>query len=353
MIAESPYTTNDIQYYHPYIGYNYDDLIIAPPIISAIKHRSECNVMYDGTLPIFIAPMPGILSTKNIDTFKNNHLIPIISRADNFSRNDEWTSISLDTAKKIATQELELDSNKWCIDIANGHMSKLYQICAKIKQLHPNVLLMVGNIANCETLLIADRAGVDYIRIGIGCGSQCITSSNVGIGFPQASLIDKCYRYKQARKLNVKLIADGGIKNYSDVIKALALGADYVMIGTLFASFYESAIPFMNTSLLQGKQLLYNASTEEEKRRLIKQFELQKEFFGASTKEVQQLFSKKKLHTSEGKTSVLDVKYTIQQWTENMIDYLKSAMSYCNCRTLEEFIGKQKLIVNYSRGYNM
>ena len=137
-----------------------------------------------------------------------------------------------------------------CVDLANGHMFSLINICKSVKNKYPNVIIMTGNIANPETYKEYCDAGIDYVRCSIGSGSCCTTASNTAVHYPIASLIDEINYIKQSRKHTydpyydkfcTKVIADGGIRNYNDVIKALALGADYVMVGGLFSSFIESA----------------------------------------------------------------------------------------------------------------
>ena len=138
----------------------------------------------------------------------------------------------------------------------------LYDKCKIAKKLardnNYKLTIMTGNIANpetykwiCENAVYTNNEEyfepvIDFIRVGIGGGSGCITTSNVSIHYPQATLIDECriikdsYCKRYARKFPA-IVADGGIRNYDHVIKALALGADYVMIGSVFAQCIESA----------------------------------------------------------------------------------------------------------------
>jgi len=251
---------------------------------------------------------------------------------------------------------------------------------------------------------------------------NCITTSNVSIHYPQASLINACYQVKE-KLLNEKddtnpnyhkpiwneqelpkIVADGGIRNYDHVIKALALGADYVMIGSVFAQCVESAglkvIPsekikrkaplnryksfkydnenwwgiyndkFINEciepwNIQVNKELEYieNKTKEPENadlklaylRRKNKLEELKEDkfighidvkFFGMASADGQKSIDGKKKKTAEGITKYLPVKYTLKGWTKNMESYLRSAMSYCNCKELKDFIGKPVLIVN-------
>lgn len=197
---------------------------------------------------------------------------------------------------------------------------------------------------------------------------NCTTSPNTGVHYPIASLIDECRKIKDKCKMNIKIIADGGIRNYGDVIKALALGADYVMVGSLFASFYESAAYFngkksesnycnvwvnslkstINIDIYNVEEYPKKDYIEDIKRTVISNYCMQKQFYGMSTKTAQKLINPNStnLKTSEGTEKKIKVNFTINQWTENMEAYLRSAMSYCNSKRLIDFIGKQKLIIN-------
>ena len=375
------------------IGYSYNDLTIVPAEISHIQSRSECNPTYENNkLPIFASCMSTVVNTENYEVFEKNGITPIIPRniplevRMAIAELEQWVAMSMSEFNDLFIENHN-DRKKninyhICIDIANGHMKSLWGLCLNGKEIAKDyeLTIMTGNIANPATYkkivnltyyneeLKKWLPTIDYIRIGIGGGSQCTTSSNTSIHYPQATLINECYKikaecakeetridmYTSGPKYNglPKIVADGGIRNYSDIIKALALGADYVMVGGLFAAMYESAAPLLlgiynHAGYLTYEECDYQYTSEEKKRNDIKNRNLYKECYGMSTKKAQELIdpnSKKK--TAEGKHSILKVQNTIQQWTENMIDYIKSAMSYCSCKTLDEFIGKVDLIIN-------
>lgn len=332
--------------------YGYNDISIVPSDISNISHRGEVNPYYSNNkLPIFTAPMSSIITPKSINKYsKINVVIPR-----SFSLEDRMCWLSLGYFVSFSLSEVEniiktkpiYKNSKIniCIDVANGHMKALYDTVKTFKYFYPNSKIMTGNIANEYTLIDAENAGVDYIRLGIGSGAGCITSSNTGIHYPMASLVDKCFRRKCASYYKIKLIADGGIRNYSDVIKALALGADYVMIGGLFAECLDS-----NKDLYIQSNGHYIKANREDLQRL--DIQLYHKFYGMASKEGMKDLHLKK-HTAEGICRYIPIKYnSISQWSTNMADYLRSAMSYCNAKTLDEFIGKQQCILLSNNAQN-
>ena len=453
------------------IGYSYNDVTIVPSEISNVSSRSECipyyntNIEDSNFLPIFTAPMASVVNEDNIDKFLDNGIFPIVPRNINIESRikmmteyQDWVALSLKEFEDLFINNYKdriIDFRTAyfiCVDIANGHMKSLYEKCIKAKENsiegQYKLTIMTGNIANPETYKWIcknaiykdsngnDKCAIDYIRVGIGGGAGCITTSNVSAHYPQVSLIDECYKIKtklinevsfdkyEDDVINIynyelpKIVADGGIRNYDHVIKALALGADYVMIGSLFAQCIESAgektnkaenskgvrlrFPIERYRYLkvdsngywkgfytdeaienlskQWKENVDKAKKEyllsygnpkydsniykEYKDKYDKEYKLYKnrindltteeksigqidvKFFGMASADGQKSISGKKTKTAEGITKWLPVKYTLEGWCKNMISYLCSAMSYCDCKTLKEFIGKPELIVN-------
>ncbi|WP_129127097.1 IMP dehydrogenase [Geomonas oryzae] len=134
------------------------------------------------------------------------------------------------------------------IDTAHGHSQGVIDAIARIKKTYPGLELIAGNIATAAAAEALIKVGVDAIKVGIGPGSICTTRVVAGIGVPQITAIAECSRV--AKKYNIPLIADGGIKYSGDLTKAIAAGADVVMIGSLFAGTEESP---GDTILYQGR----------------------------------------------------------------------------------------------------
>ena len=124
------------------------------------------------------------------------------------------------------------------VDTAHGHSRGVVEMAKKIKSRFPSCELVAGNVATAEATRDLIRAGVDAVKVGVGPGSICTTRVVAGIGVPQVTAIMACA--KAAARSGVPLIADGGIKQTGDIAKAIAAGADAVMIGSLFAGVDES-----------------------------------------------------------------------------------------------------------------
>lgn len=124
------------------------------------------------------------------------------------------------------------------VDTAHGHSENVINTIREIKEMYPNTQLIGGNIATKEAAEALIDAGVDAVKVGIGPGSICTTRIVTGVGVPQFSAIKNVAEACRAR--NVRLIADGGVKYSGDVAKAIAAGADSVMIGSIFAGTDES-----------------------------------------------------------------------------------------------------------------
>jgi IMP dehydrogenase len=134
------------------------------------------------------------------------------------------------------------------VDTAHGHSKNVLEVIGQIRRRYPDLEISGGNVATAEGTTALIEAGVNVVKVGVGPGSICTTRVVSGVGVPQITAIGSCA--KAAARRNVPIIADGGIKYSGDIAKALAAGADSVMIGSLFAGTEESP---GETILYQGR----------------------------------------------------------------------------------------------------
>lgn len=327
--------------------FDWNDITLVPAVLSDIDSRSEVNARLDnGKLPLFVAPMDTVLDKNNAKLFLDSGLNITLPR--NVKFGDEGTteemffSYGLDELIELEETNSPLPK-RVLIDIANGHMKKLYDFSKQLKEKYGDELeLMVGNIANPETYRMFCMIGVDYLRVGVGGGQSCTSSANLGVHYPYASLIEECAIISKGFKNPTKIIADGGFKTTSDIIKALALGAHYVMIGGILAKTEESCGEKYYHMKADGSYLTIQKYTdifgEDESNRLeFTDGYTYNRYRGMSTKEVQRDWNKKELRTSEGIAFHTKCEYTLSGWIDNMESYLKSSMSYVGHRNLDNF----------------
>lgn len=330
--------------------FDFDDILIVAKTKTHINSRYK-DIKLPTKLPLFTAPMDTVVNLNNMKTFIDNKINVTLPRT--ISQNDfvmhgteknvfvSFGFNDLDALYKNNFNSLHPNAHI-LIDVANGHMQKIIDYTKEIKRLRPDVVIMVGNIANPKTYeWYCKNECVDYIRVGIGNGGGCLTTKQSGVGYPMASLIHGIYEIKKnfvKDYPNIKapaIVADGGMKDYSDIIKALALGADYVMIGSIFNKAFEScADNYLYKIKLNRKLAKYFFD---------KGYPVKKYFRGMSTKQAQKAMGKSAFKTSEGVVRYREVEYYLHSWVENFEHYLRNAMSYSNAKTLDDFIGNAEI----------
>ncbi len=351
----------------------FDNYNIVPAKITKVKHRSECLPYYDAfwstdadawslagaTLPLFTAPMACVVDDKNYMEFDKNGIIPIIPRTVPYDIRVSllskmiWVAMGLEEFENfIKSTDHLYDETYICVDVANGHMQSVLDICKSAKEKFGEYLvLMAGNIANPLVYEEYAAVGIDYIRVMIGSGSGCATNDLTGIGANACTLLPKIRfqrHFVNANKENYKsvpkIVYDGGCESIRDIIIALALGADYVMCGKLFAHAKEAAgeiIPKLMDITSEVYRLHDNIKYLEDETR--KEFVPGRIYYGMSTERAQYEMGKIKIKHSEGKEYWIPIKYTLTEWVSQFNAAISSTMSYCNTKTLQDFIGKVKV----------
>lgn len=329
--------------------YSLDDISVIPAETSDIRSRKECNPFTislegkDKFLPIITAPMDSVVDETCYTEFWDNGVSAIIPRTVALETRlrlceSVFCAFGFDEIEKnLLDKTLDYDHFYILIDVANGHMEYQLLLGRRLKDKYKNrIKLMGGNIANPETYVDYNSVGFDYLRCGVGGGQGCITSVQNSIHYPMASLIEKTAEIKEKWGGKTKIIADGGIKTYSDAIKCLALGADYVMMGYTLSKCIESAGEFYSFD--------YRKITKEVAKNFLETNQkVYKDYHGMSTKKVQAKIlgvdeekEKRNLKTSEGRSEYTPIEYSLSGWTENFNSYLRSMMSYTGVRELDK-----------------
>lgn len=162
---------------------SFNDICLVPSVVSNIEHRSECSPYLDnGMLPLFTAPMSSVIDDKNWELFKNNKINTIIPRNINWETrldlsDKTFIAVSLTEFERLIEFYHPIQTIYICVDIANGHMKKLLDLCQQAKEkFGDKIQIMAGNIANPDTYYEYAKAGIDYVRCGIGGGSCCFVA---------------------------------------------------------------------------------------------------------------------------------------------------------------------------------
>ena len=213
------------------------------------------------------------------------------------------------------------------LDTAHGHSEAVMAAVMNIKRRMPEVQLIAGNVATFEAARDLISLGVDGVKVGMGPGSICTTRVISGMGVPQITAIAECAR--AARGTGVPLIADGGIKYSGDVTKALAAGADAVMIGSLFAGTDESP----------GEMILYQGRTFKTYRGMGSIGAMQ---LGSADRYAQDSESGKLV--PEGIEGRVPAKGPLAEMVFQLVGGVRSGMGYCGVRTIPELQERSEFI---------
>jgi IMP dehydrogenase len=208
------------------------------------------------------------------------------------------------------------------IDTAHGHSSRVVEAVREIKKRHAGTQLIAGNVATTEGTRELIDAGVDAVKCGIGPGSICTTRVVTGAGVPQITAINNCVR--AARGTDVPVIADGGIKFSGDVAKAIAAGADVVMIGSLFAGTEESP----------GELILFQGRSFKAYRGMGSIGAMRQ---GSRDRYAQDTIEMESKLVPEGIEGRVPYKGTLADMVTQLVGGLRAGMGYTGCRTIREF----------------
>ena len=228
----------------------------------------------------------------------------------------------LERAQELVSRKVDV----LVIDTAHGHTARVLQAVRTVKKALPEVQLITGNVATQEAACELIALGVDGIKVGIGPGSICTTRVVSGAGVPQITAIAECA--KATRGAGVPLIADGGVKYSGDITKAIAAGADCVMIGGLFAGTDESP----------GEVILYQGRTFKTYRGMGSLGAMAQ---GSTDRYAQDPGAKLVPEGIEGRVAS---KGPLSELVFQLVGGLKAGMGYCGCRDIPELQEKARFL---------
>ncbi len=214
------------------------------------------------------------------------------------------------------------------VDTAHGHSSAVVNMVKRIKSAI-NVEMIAGNVATAEATIDLIKAGVDGIKVGIGAGSICTTRVIAGVGVPQLTAIIECS--KAAKRYKIPVIADGGIKQTGDIPKAIAAGADSVMIGGMLAGTDETP---GEKVLLEGRSFkVYRGMGS---------IEAMKE--GSKDRYFQDMEDDIKKLVPEGIEGIVPYKGPLRDTIYQIVGGLRSSMGYCGAKNIFEMKTKTRFV---------
>lgn len=321
------------------------------------------------SFPVFTSPMEAIVGVDNWKMWQDAGIKPILPRTvDLNTRLDACGFIfSAFSLQEVRDNFLEIDqrsSNRQfhiCVDLGNGHDVSLMDLGQRLKQQYgKQVLLMGGNIANPKTYEVYSSVGFDYVRVGISSGSL-VDKDKYGFHYPTGSLLGSISSIKKSLKgrvKDVKVIADGGITCHSDILKAIALGADYVMIGREFAKILEASGTVYKRTIKSDQDIieeiqdlgnLSNLSPLE-----LSELDLVRQYFGNTTPEMQALragFSdvdswmssdKPRVKVSDSEWVWVGIDKSLKSWIQDFRECINYGFMMSDAKSWREF--KEKIL---------
>lgn len=234
------------------------------------------------------------------------------------------------------------------VDSAHGFAKPVVDAVKFIKKNFPESQVIAGNIATYNGAEMLIRAGADGLRVGMGPGAICTTRIISGMGVPQITALLEVYN--AAKKYNIPVIADGGIKYSGDIVKAIVAGADTVMMGSFFASSKESPGRLMKLTIDQVPSRFRNILKKNQRYYLFKEYrgmgseaamkkgvkiKSEAEFHGKSYKD--------RILVAEGVEGLVPVKGTVEDLVSQMLGGVRSGMYYVGAKNLKDLQVKTKM----------
>ena len=330
-------------------AYTFDDIQIIPAY-SEVESRSQCNLttrftkQYKLGTPLVASPMDTVTEYNMAIAIASHGGVGIVHRFMSIEKQanqvrkikeqEKLVSAAIGATgdyKERAQELVNAGAIVLLIDVAHGNTKQVRDAITWCKQNLPNYVdVIAGNVATDDGAKNLAKWGADAIRVGIGNGSLCETRIRTGIGIPQVTALIESIRAVEESGIDVPIIADGGIRMTGDVAKALSLGADSVMLGSLLAGTRESPGEIHRMGIWPNEQLF-------------------KKYRGSASAEVKQVHGLEEKNV-EGNSKLIPYKGKVERIVSDISDGVRSAMSYVDATTIEEFQAKSEHILITQNG---
>jgi IMP dehydrogenase len=328
-------------------GLTFDDVMLVPGY-NGIRSRQDVTTSVTAAgrtfeIPIISANMDTITEEAMSDAITDFGGMAILHRfmsiEDNVKmfkrvRNPKSTGISIgigDESMPRAEALIEAGAEIICVDVAHGHSKEVNRTIRHLREKWGNnIMVIAGNVATYAGADYLAAAGADVIKVGIGPGSVCSTRMKTGFGVPQLTALQEC------RKVDRCVIADGGIKNPGDAVKALAAGADFIMMGGMLSGTDETPGEFITRKNSDG--------TESRLKR----------FRGMASKEAQDEFmgGMAEWKTSEGVAVEVVAKGPVKNVVLDVMGGIRSGMTYCGAINIKQLQRKAQFMEITPAGFH-
>ena len=322
---------------------SFDDVLLIPQY-SDIESRSQVNLearLSDEislSLPVISSPMDTVTEEEMAITMHEHGGLGVVHRYNTIQQQSKIVYEAYSKgAKNIAVAigmsgdymeraiaSVDVGANIICVDVAHGHHAVMETCLKSLKdKFGDDIHLMAGNVATLEAFECLSSWGADSIRVGIGGGSICSTRIVTGHGVPTLQSVLECAK----TQTNTKIIADGGLKTTGDIVKAIAAGADFVMLGSMLAGTSET--PGSVFTSADGKKY--------------------KVYRGMASHAAQTNW-RGKSSTPEGVSTTVPYRGQVDLILKDLLGGIRSGLSYSGCRSISEFQSKAQFIQQSSAG---
>jgi len=331
----------------------FDDILLLPKYSNILPAKTNINLQLTKKVslkvPFLSSAMDTVTESKMAIGIANEGGLGIIHRNLNIKQQSKEVkkvkNKKLQVGAAVGTSQEDIDRAKSLssngvdlivIDTAHGHSEKVLRTLEKLKKSIKNIPVCVGNIATGEAAKKLYNSGADIIKVGIGPGSICTTRMVAGVGVPQISAIMEVK--KALHKKKIKIISDGGIKFSGDIAKALAAGADAIMMGSIFAGTEESP----------GKKFKLNGKFYKQYRGMGSVGAMSS---GSANRYFQKNFKDKSKFVPEGVEGRVEYKGNVSKIIYQLQGGLRSSMGYIGAKNLKEINKKAEFVKITKAGF--